>query len=316
MEKELYILDTDTGVDDAMAILMLIAAKKAGKAEVVCITAVNGNCSSEYAVRNICRTLDTVGEHDIPIYRGAHEALVTPYANNFGYHGKDGFNDVVFDTEPDFSRVKDGYAWDVLNEMSKKYPNKINLVAVGPLTNVALAMKLDPDFSSRLKSLFIMGGNIEAYGNTSEAAEFNFYADPEGASVALRLTRCPTYIASWELCLKYVKLTTHWRAEKLGSLSTPAAELINKLEQVWFNDWIWGDHWILCDQLAMVAALFPESILKKSSHHAQVELSGAVTRGMMVLDQRPIRAKPNNVFIIEELDLEILKKSLYDAFNQ
>ena len=60
----------------------------------------------QYAVRNICRTLDTVGEHDIPIYRGAHEALVTPYENNCGYHGKDGFNDVVFDTEPDFSRVK------------------------------------------------------------------------------------------------------------------------------------------------------------------------------------------------------------------
>jgi purine nucleosidase len=316
MEKELYILDTDTGVDDAMALLMLVAAKKAGKAEVLCITSVNGNCSEEYAVRNICRTLDTVGEHDIPLYRGAKEALVTPYENNCGYHGKDGFNDVVFESEPDFSRVKEGYAWEILNEMSKTYPNKINLVAVGPLTNVALAMKLDPDFSSRLKTLFIMGGNIEAYGNTSEAAEFNFHADPEGASVVLRQTRCPTYIASWELCFKYTNLTVQWRTQTLAPMKTPAAELINKLEKVWFDDWVWGNHWILCDQLAMVAALYPEAIVKKSSHHAQVELSGAVTRGMMVLDQRPVRAKPNNVFIIEHLDEVILKKSLFGAFNQ
>jgi len=309
MAKELYILDTDTGVDDAMAILMLVAAKKAGKAEVLCITAVNGNCSSEYAIRNICRTLDTVEEHDIPIYRGAHEALVTPYENNCGYHGKDGFNDVVFDSEPDYSRVKEGYAWDVLNEMSKKYPNKINLIAVGPLTNVALAMKLDPDFSSRLKNLFIMGGNIEAYGNTSEAAEFNFHADPEGASVALRLTRCPTYIASWELCFKYVKISLDWRNKNLKTLNKPASNLIDKLEQVWFKDYIF-EHWVLCDQLAMVAALHSEAIIKKSVHHAQVELSGTVTRGMMVLDQRPVRAKPNNVIIIEELDIDILKTSL------
>eukprot|EP00088_Acartia_fossae_P021698 TRINITY_DN23055_c0_g1_i1.p1 TRINITY_DN23055_c0_g1~~TRINITY_DN23055_c0_g1_i1.p1 ORF type:complete len:324 (-),score=29.24 TRINITY_DN23055_c0_g1_i1:62-1012(-) len=316
MEKELYILDTDTGIDDAMAILQLIAAKKAGKAEVLCITAVNGNCSSENAVRNICRTLDTVGEHDIPVYRGAQEALVTPYENNCGYHGKDGFNDVVFDSEPDFSRVKDGYAWDIINSLSKKYPKKINLVAIGPLTNVALAMKCDPEVSNRLKSLYIMGGNIEAYGNTSEAAEFNFHADPEAASVVLRQTRCPTYIASWELCYKYVKLTMQWRNQNLKTMDTPAAKLINKLEQVWFDDYPWGDHWILCDQLAMTACLHPESVVKKSYHHAQVELSGSITRGMMVLDQRVVRAKPNNVIIVEELDLDILKKSLYDAFNQ
>jgi len=293
----------------------LVAAKNAGKAEILCITAVNGNCSSKNAIRNICRTLDTVGEHDIPIFKGAHEALVTPYVSDFGYHGKDGFNDVVFDSEPDYTRVKEGHAWDVLNDMSKKYPNKINLIAVGPLTNVALAMKLDPEFSSRLKNLFIMGGNIEAYGNTSEAAEFNFHADPEGASVALRLTRCPTYIASWELCFKYVNLTLEWRNKNLKTLNKPAAQLIDKLEQVWFKDYTF-DKWMLCDQLAMVAALHPESIIKKSSHHVQVELSGTLTRGMMVLDQRPVRAKPSNVIIIEELDLEILKTCLYNGFNQ
>ena len=82
-------------------------------------------------------------------------------------------------------------------------PVQVSLVALGPLTNVAIAMLADPGLGARLQSLYIMGGNMEGVGNVTTAAEFNFHADPEAAAAVLRLARCPTTIATWELSYKY-----------------------------------------------------------------------------------------------------------------
>ena len=91
------------------------------------------------------------------------------------------------------------------------------------------------------------------------------------------------------------------------------------LFQAWFRNWCWGDNWILCDQLAMIAALNSDSVVASSNHVATVELSGVVTRGMMVLDQRVDTRKGNtrrNITVIEKLDTEILKDHLFRAFAQ
>ena len=113
------IIDTDTGVDDAMALLMALEAHKRGQVEVLAITAVAGNTEESHAQRNILRTiginlfscrghimlpLDSIGCPDSPVYRGAEEAMVVTYNNDEHYHGVDGFNDVTFDTCPDTSR--------------------------------------------------------------------------------------------------------------------------------------------------------------------------------------------------------------------
>ena len=93
-------------------------------------------------------------------------------------------------------------------------------------------MKADPGLSERLGEIFIMGGNIEGFGNVTEAAEFNFHADPEAAFTVLRLTRCPTTIAPWELSYKYNRVDFGWRNQVLGKLDTPATKLINACEEV------------------------------------------------------------------------------------
>jgi len=316
MNKDLYILDCDPGIDDAMALLQLLTAKKSGQAELLCISIVKGNCSLENGVRNACRVLDTVQVDDVPVYKGASQPLVGYTGSLFAYHGQNGFNDVQFDSEPDQSRVKDDKSWIVMSDLTKKYPNKITLIATGPLTNIALAVHHDSDILSRVKDLFIMGGNTEAIGNESLAGEFNFYHDPEAASFVLKSVKCPTYIAAWELCFKYVQITRTWRKQNLEPLTTPAASLINKLEKVWFEgSWIWGEHWILCDQLAVTAALHRDSIKRSSKYYAQVETSGTLTRGMMVLDQRPMRDTTPNVTIIDEMDEKIIQNSLLNAFS-
>jgi len=313
------IIDTDTGIDDAMAILMALEAHKRKAVEVIAITAVNGNTTEPDAERNILRTLDAAGCGDIPVYRGAKEALVVPYPSEEHYHGLDGFNDIKFPTTPDIGRIQEEPAWNAISRLTKEYPNEVTLVAIGPLTNVAIAMKADPGLAERIGELFIMGGNIEGFGNVTEAAEFNFHADPEAAYTVLRLTRCPTTIAPWELSYKYNKVDFGWRNEVLGKLTTPAAKLINACEEVWFRNWPWGDNWILCDQLAMVAALNIKSVVKSSDHVASVELRGELTRGMMVLDQRVDTKKGGirrNITVIEKLDTEILMDYLLRAFSQ
>ena len=119
-------------------------------------------------------------------------------------------------------------------------------MALGPLTNLAIALLADPALAFRLKQIVIMGGNTEVrqsasallywrlqgIGNVTETAEFNFHADPEAASTVLRLARCPVTIATWELSYKYNFIPLSWRKELLGKLDTSAAVLINKLEEV------------------------------------------------------------------------------------
>jgi len=317
MAKDLYILDCDPGIDDAMALLQLLHAKKAGQAELLCISIVNGNCSMENGVRNACRVLDTVHVHDIPVYKGATQPLVgKPSYALLEYHGKNGFNDIPFDAEPSQKQVKEDKSWVKISDLTKQYPNQITLIATGPLTNIAMAIHHDPGVLSRVKDLFIMGGNTESYGNASLAAEFNFYVDPEAAAFVLKSIDCPTYIVAWELCFKYVRLTMDWRKQNLEPLDTPIANMLHKLEQVWFDgNWEWGDHWILCDQLVVTAALHRDSIKKTTKHHAQVELSGALTRGMMILDQQPTIENPPNVIIVDEMDKTVVEDSMIQAFS-
>ena len=124
------------------------------------------------------------------------------------FHGHDGFGDTNHDDEPNLKCVQESeHAVNALVRIVKSNPGEITLVALGPLTNVAMAMRLDSQFASNLKDLYIMGGNTEGKGNITVSAEFNFHSDPEAAFIVLENTRCPTFIASWELCLH--KATLH-----------------------------------------------------------------------------------------------------------
>jgi len=132
------------------------------------------------------------------------------------YHGHDGFGDTNHDDEPDLKCVQESeHAVNALVRIVKSHPGEITLVALGPLTNVAMAMRLDSQFASNLKEIYIMGGNTEGKGNITVSAEFNFHSDPEAAYIVLENTRCPTFVASWELCLHkatlhLVLLNTFW----------------------------------------------------------------------------------------------------------
>ncbi|XP_064112842.1 inosine-uridine preferring nucleoside hydrolase-like isoform X3 [Macrobrachium nipponense] len=246
------IIDTDAGLDDALAIFMALAAHKKKQIEVIAITTVQGNTKVENVNNNVLRILETANLlGKIPVFPGASKALVHPWKHiGEPFHGLDGFGDAEHSKEPPpLSVLQEEHAAWALTNLAKKYLGKVILIALGPLTNIALAIRLDSTFLSHLADIYVMGGNTSGEGNITMSGEFNFTCDPEAAKVVLEEVSKPIYLTPWEICLYQTGLPYAVRLE-MGSVNTPEAELMNVIEAR-VNSRRKFTKWITCDQLAM-----------------------------------------------------------------
>ena len=183
------ILDTDTGVDDALAILL---AMRSPELSIDAITGVCGNTPLDHCIQNIHITLDVLDAGQKPVVaRGEGRPLVRELSFAGDIHGDDGLGEVtrLVDSEgarvyPDpVQRESPLHAVDLILECAGRYPDELTLVAVGPLTNVARAVMKDPERMRGLREIIIMGGAFETSGNVSPVAEFNIHADPHAAQI-------------------------------------------------------------------------------------------------------------------------------------
>ena len=182
------ILDTDPGVDDAMAIALCVTHPDI---ELLALTTVFGNVSVEQSTRNAQFVLDVFGATDVVVSKGLGQPLVLPpQAHSESVHGADGLGNCCDKTR----QLNAHAAHKTLHELpapefiiaqAKQNPGDITLIAVGPLTNVAKALELEPDLPSLLKSLVIMGGALDEPGNVTPVAEANFFNDPHAADQVL-----------------------------------------------------------------------------------------------------------------------------------
>ena len=182
--RRLVVVDADMGCDDAIALLILLRAKSA--VEVLAVTTVAGNVGVKQGIRNAAAVLKAIGRTDVPVYEGS----AGPILRNsdlvlWDGHGKDGLGDSGLGSDPDLPPPQPTHAVSAIVELFKSRPGEIELLALGPLTNIALAVRIDPAFPTWVKHLTIMGGCESARGNSSMAAEFNFFADPEAAHIVL-----------------------------------------------------------------------------------------------------------------------------------
>ena len=217
------------------------------------------------------------------------------------YHGKDGLGDVSDLKEPDMSFLKQTHAVQALVQLVNENPGEVVIVAIGPLTNIALASSIDAGFMTKVKEIFLMGGCVHGKGNHWVSAEFNFGADPEAAHVLLNELKCPVSLVSWEACLDH---TMEWEFyHRYVGAGTKKAEFMKKISSK-IKEYEGDGPFITCDPFAICAALQPQIVLQEKLVHATVELKEGLTRGQMVVDWRGLLKKDCNVRLLEKLDLD------------
>ncbi|KAL6266964.1 hypothetical protein P5V15_000048 [Pogonomyrmex californicus] len=310
------IVDCDAGIDDALALIILLAGHTDKRLNVKAITCVNGNTKVDNVVRNVFRTLHACDCMDIPVYRGAYSALLdTPNATETTleqYHGVDGFGD-AFTDKPDTSKLQEEHAVCALHRITSEDPDNVAVVCMGPLTNIAMTMKMYPEFATNVKEFFVMGGNSTGQGNITAQAEFNFYVDPESVHIVLNSNTKPLWLLPWESCLE-TRITHEWRKDVFGKIDKPCVHMMNVIEESRREQAKKHfPYYTMCDAFLAGIVVIPHMAENVVAWHADIELSGNRTRGQVVLDHL-LSNKPN-VYLIHSFNSEIFKKILLDAAN-
>uniref|UniRef100_A0A4W3JY23 Inosine-uridine preferring nucleoside hydrolase-like n=1 Tax=Callorhinchus milii TaxID=7868 RepID=A0A4W3JY23_CALMI len=308
MGKKLLLMDVDCGVDDAQAIMMALAAPNV---QLLGITCCHGNTSIDNVCKNVLRVLKVCHRMEIPVFRGACLSLLGDNLHASVYHGKDGLGDVPDPSAPGLEQVQTEHAVNAMIRIVAEHPGQVSLVAIGPLTNVALAVEMDPTFPSKLKHLYIMGGNMQGRGNVSVCGEFNFRTDPEAAYIVLNQFTCPTYISTWEYCIRHPlswEFFKDWvnqdsaKAQFMKRI-TAHSETFAKSERG-LREQYQTPGFVPCDSYA-VAAMIDESVVTEWEEcGVSVELRGSLTRGMMVLDTLDLLKKESRAFLMKKCNIE------------
>lgn len=296
-EKIPLLIDTDPGVDDALALLM---AFNDPHHEVVGLSIAAGNVGLEYTVRNALKLCEVVGRDDVPVFAGCNAPFVfAPREDAAHVHGRDGFGDVGL--PPAARGASDEHAALAILRLSHQYAGRLLLVALGPLTNIALALKLDPTLPERVARFVIMGGAVSAHGNITAAAEFNVAFDPEAAHVVFEAF--PQFdLADWEATIAHG--FHHDKAEAWLQADSPRARFYDAISlqtRRWSED-SRGELWHSADAVAMAFALHPEGAQRMESRPVQVETEGKLTRGATITDWNRQTGRSDNARILLQYD--------------
>ena len=242
-----FIIDTDPGVDDAIAILMAMASSEI---EILGLTTVGGNVPLARATRNALSLLQAASRSDIPVAKGASRPLRGKFAYAPYFHGPSGLSQRLPD--PANGPVEDGAVKFLYDQLTGERGEAV-LVALGPLTNLAVLLRERPIALEQAKQIVVMGGAVNTPGNVTPEAEFNFYCDPVAADIVLS-SRLPITMVDLAAC-RQVKIG---REQALGLKSaTPLGRLMLDMLQGWFHRELSREEFEFCDPLAMAIALHP-----------------------------------------------------------
>jgi len=283
------LIDTDTASDDAVALIMALRSREV---RVAAITVVAGNVPVQQATSNALYTAELCGS-DVPIYAGAQGPLLRKLVNADWFHGKDGLGDHGY--KPQKRRAEPRHAVDVIIDTALSNPG-IEIVTLGPLTNLALALLREPKLVAAVSRCVVMGGAPCCEGNVTPAAEFNIWVDPEAARIVFS-SGIPLEMVGWQLCRGEAALN-ECDIERVLALRTPLAEFAIRCNsvaaQAYFKQT--GETGIsLPDPVAMGIALQPALCTSSSTHLVEIETSSNLTRGMTVVDRLNVATDPRNV---------------------
>ncbi|XP_058752076.1 probable uridine nucleosidase 2 [Vicia villosa] len=277
-EPKKIIIDTDPGIDDAMAIFL---ALRSPEIQVIGLTTIYGNVYTTLATRNALHLLEIAGRTDIPVAEGSHVTLTKGTKLRIAdfVHGADGLGNQNF--PPPNGKPIDESAAEFLVNQAKANPGKVTVVALGPLTNIALAIQMDPEFAKNIGQIVLLGGAFAVNGNVNPAAEANIFGDPDAADVVF--TSGADVLAVGINVTHQVVLSGSDR-EKLASSKGKFAQYLTGILEVYFSyhcDAYNTNGVYLHDPTALLAAVDP-SLVTCTEGAVRVQTSG-ITRGLTIL---------------------------------
>jgi len=275
--RERIIMDVDPGIDDSLAILL---ALRSPEIIVEGITVVSGNIEVNQGCKNALKAISMVPRKDIKVYKGNASPLVKPYINATETHGADGIGENYF--EDVGMQCQEEHAVDFIVKKINKNPGEITLLAIGPLTNVAVAIQKDKNIVKNIKRIVLMGGTAKFHGNCSPVAEYNFWVDPDAAKIVFNSGIDITMIG---LDVTHNIILTPNIIEVLKQLNTTISKYIVDITKFYVNF-----HWkqertigcVINDPLA-VAVLIDSSMVEARKAWVDIETHG-IAVGQSVVD--------------------------------
>ena len=323
------IIDADTGSDDAVALLM--AYRKYPIENILGVTLVSGNVPLDQAVLNTIY-VNELCEVDIPIYKGADKPLNRNYIEVFDsetatkialsysnestsaqhVHGVDGLGDIGL--SPKNKKIETQTADDFYSEILEK-ESSLEIVTLGPLTNIAKMIENNKDNLDSIKNIFIMGGSSNALGNVTKFAEYNFWVDPEAADIVLN-AGIPTTMIGWDPSL-YDAMIDIDKINEIASIDTKFSKFTNDIQvtlREMMKELLGQDAYDLPDPLAM-SVFLDESIVSQSADaNVRVDTRDGMTRGGCIIDYMNIEPDTHKTRIVQRCHpdkfFELLKSSL------
>jgi purine nucleosidase len=295
MPPHRIIIDTDPGIDDALAFLFALASPEI---KLEALTTTQGNVTLEKATRNALSILELARASHIPVVMGSMFPLVQPLRASPDVHGESGIGNAKL-PEPS-AKPLPGHAVDFLIETILAEPNEISLFPIGPLTNLAMAIRKEPRLAKAVRELVIMGGAIQDGGNITPLAEFNIYVDPHAAHIVFH-SGIPITLIPLDVTHKCLFKQQH--VDRLLKISSPISKFISDAMSVYLKaSYEKGfDGSGLNDPLTLATILAPE-LLTLKEYYVDVDISGGVSMGNTFADIYNMSNKPSNMKVAMDVN--------------
>jgi purine nucleosidase len=282
------LIDTDPGIDDALAFLLALASPEV---QLEALTTTQGNVTLEKATRNALAVLELAHAQHIPVVSGSQLPLVQPLRASASVHGESGIGNAHL-PEPTASPLP-GHAVDYLIQRALDEPGELSIVAIGPLTNLAMAIRKAPRFAGAVKELVIMGGAILEPGNITPLAEFNAYVDPHAAHIVFHSGIPITLIP---LDVTHRCMLHRQQVERLREIDSPISRFIGEAVEVYLEESfrLGYDGCSLHDPLTLATVIAPE-LLTLKEYFVDVDISGGVSMGKTFADVQGLTKKTANM---------------------
>ncbi len=288
MKKRRIIIDADPGIDDALAILLAIASPEIS---LEAVTIVNGNCSVDQGVNNTLGILELVNATHIPVARGCDAPLIQPLLLAPETHGNTGIG--YAQLPKPLTKPSPQHAVELIIEKIMGSPGEYTLVSIGPLTNLALAYRLEPSIAQAVQEVFIMGGAINFSGNTTPQAEFNTYCDPHAAHIVYHSGMPITLVP---LDVTYQVILTQADIERLLHIASPISRFIadaTRFYMEFHNEYQGIQGCVINDPLALALVMRPD-LVDTQELYVDVDIHGGVSMGKTYADfYRIVNEAPN-----------------------